>query len=164
MQHASTGGHALHIARPDHRAIADIVLMLDCPIEHITHDFHVAVTVSTKAAPRCNTVFIDHPQGTELHMTRIMVVSKGKRMMAIKPAMIGMASVCCAAYFKHGYEFRRLSIWPIGFGSSGSLNRLGRSCRLHRLPDRLRPDRCGVDFDAVLRQGIAHRIGQRHRR
>jgi hypothetical protein len=85
--------HALHVARPDHRAGADRVLMLERAFQHVRDDLHVAVAVGWKAAARRNAVVIDHPQRAEPHVGGVVVLAERERVAAVEPAEIGTAAV-----------------------------------------------------------------------
>ena len=98
---AAAGAHALHIARPDHAAIADAVLVAQFAFQHIGDDFHVAVAMGAKAAAGRDTVFIDHAQRAEAHMLRIVVVGERKAVPGIQPSMVGMTALIGLAYLIH---------------------------------------------------------------
>jgi hypothetical protein len=63
VAHARAGGHALHVARPDHRLLAGAVLVLEGALERIGDDLHVAVGVGWKSPARRHAVLVGHCQG-----------------------------------------------------------------------------------------------------
>ena len=62
--------HALHVARADHGARAQAVLVLERAVEHVGDDLHVAVAVRAEAGARLHAVFVDHAQRAEAHVLR----------------------------------------------------------------------------------------------
>src|SRR5262245_21539043 len=61
-------GHALHVARADHRAGAEAVAVGERAVEHDRHDLHVAVAVPAEAGARLHAIFVDHAQRAEAHV------------------------------------------------------------------------------------------------
>jgi hypothetical protein len=62
-------------------------------VEHVAHDLHVAVSVRGEAGAGCNAVLVDHAQVAEPHVLRVVIVGERKRVVALEPAMIGVATV-----------------------------------------------------------------------
>src|SRR4030095_4408115 len=54
VPYAGARAHALHVARPDDRAVAHAVLMLQFPGQDIANDFHVPVAMCPKALAGLN--------------------------------------------------------------------------------------------------------------
>ena len=92
VKYAGTGRHSLHVARPDDRAVAHAVFVLQGPVNDVRDDLHVLVRVRTETLRRCNTIFIDDPQRTKAHPFRIVIVRKRKRVPGLEPAMIRLAT------------------------------------------------------------------------
>ena len=76
MSHASACGHALHLAGRQCFDVTHVVLMSQLPLQDIADDFHVAVTVGSKAGTGLNAVFIDDAKRTETHVLRVVVVGE----------------------------------------------------------------------------------------
>ena len=72
MPHAAAGAHALHVARTDHAAGAHAVLVREFTFEHVADDFHVLVAVRPETRTGRDPVFIDHAQGAEAHVLRVV--------------------------------------------------------------------------------------------
>ena len=79
VAHAGAGAHALDVARPDDRAGAHAVLVLERALEHVGDDLHVAVRVGAEPAARRDAIFVDHAQRAEAHVRRIVVVGERER-------------------------------------------------------------------------------------
>jgi hypothetical protein len=94
VHHAATGAHALHVARPDGRAVAHVVLERQRAAEDVGDDFHVAVPVAAEAAAGLDAVFADHPQRAEAHVFRVMVAGKRDRPSST-PTAWGSAQATC---------------------------------------------------------------------
>ena len=94
---AGARAHALHVARLDDRTGAHAVLVLQRAFQHVADDFHIAVAVRAETHARLHAVFVDHAQRAKAHFLRIMVIGEGKRVVAVQPAVIGMAAVFCLA-------------------------------------------------------------------
>src|SRR6185295_15245453 len=90
---ARARGHPLHVARPDDRAGADAVLVLERALEDIGDDLHVAVSVGVEPAARPHPVLVDHAQRAEAHMLRVVVVAEGEAVPAVEPAEVGDAAL-----------------------------------------------------------------------
>ena len=58
-----------------------------------------------EARVRSNAVLVDHAQGVEIHMLRIVVIGKAERMTGVEPAMFGMAPVVGFSNLDHEGAF-----------------------------------------------------------
>src|SRR6266404_4706202 len=96
-----TRGHDLHFARSDDRSGADAVLVLEGTFQNVGNDFHVPMSVSTESLSGADPVFVDHPERPEAHVLRIVIVTEGKRVPAIKPSQIGGAATTGFANGQH---------------------------------------------------------------
>ena len=61
MPNASAGRHALKLARPQHRAVAEAVLMPKFALEHIGDDLHILMAMHAEALARRDAVLVHHP-------------------------------------------------------------------------------------------------------
>ena len=84
--------HDLDIAGTDHSPVADIVLVLQLAVQHIGKDLHVAVAMGAKAHAGLDAVFVDDPQRPEIHVVGVVITGKGEAVIAVEPAVIGMAA------------------------------------------------------------------------
>src|SRR5262249_16750833 len=94
--------HALHVARADHRAGADAVPGLDAALQAVGHDFHIRMAMSGERAAWPQAIFVDHAQGAEAHMLRVVIVAEGKAVPAVEPAEVGDAALRGGADGDHG--------------------------------------------------------------
>src|SRR5262245_15540316 len=85
--------HALDLAGVNHRASAEAVFVLQGTLQDVREDFHVAVGVRAESSARLHTVLVYHAQRAEPHMPGVVVVGKRKRMIALQPAVPGMATL-----------------------------------------------------------------------
>jgi hypothetical protein len=69
--------------------------------EHVGQDLHIAVAVCAEASARRDEVFVDDAQVAHAHVCRVMVVGERKTVMALEPAMVGMAPVSGLAQRDH---------------------------------------------------------------
>src|SRR5690606_3974108 len=80
--------HALNIAIRNDRTGAHAVLMLELSIKHIGNDFHIAVTVRSKAFAWLHPVFIDHSQRSYPHVSGIVVLCERESVPRTEPSML----------------------------------------------------------------------------
>src|SRR5215831_9118195 len=92
VQDAGTGAHALHLARPDHRAVAEAVLVLERSLKNIGDDFHVIVTVAGEPGAWNNAILVDDPQAPEAHMGRVLIMREGESVAAVQPSSPALAA------------------------------------------------------------------------
>lgn len=92
MQDSGSGTHALHLARPDHSAVAKTVLMLKGSVENIGYNFHVIVPMAGEAGAGNDAVLVDDPQAPETHTRRVLIMREGERMAAVQPSRAGLAA------------------------------------------------------------------------
>src|SRR5450759_4037884 len=90
--HALPRAHALHVAGTDHRAVAHAVLVLERALEDVGDDLHVAVAMGAEALARLHDVLVDHAQAAKPNVLRVVVIGKRKRVVAVEPAVVGMAA------------------------------------------------------------------------
>src|SRR5207247_3918298 len=92
VQDAGTGAHALYVARPDHRAVAEAVLVLEHSVENIGDDFHVIVAVAGEPGARSDAVLAEDPQAPEAHMGRVSIMREREGVAAVQPSSPGLAT------------------------------------------------------------------------
>src|SRR5262245_4642438 len=108
MGHARARAHPLDLARPDHRPGAEAVAMLQGSAEDVADDLHVPVAVRGKAAAGLHAVLVDHSQGAEAHVARVVVLAERERVRGVEPAEIEMAAVGGRAAGDHSW----VPDWP----------------------------------------------------
>jgi hypothetical protein len=114
VANAGAGGHALHVARTDHRTIAHRILVRQFPVEDIADDLHVTVSVGTEAGTRLHAILIDHAQRTHPHALGVVVVGKGEGVKALEPTVVGPAAFVAASNLVHGrLPFRQATLCSI---------------------------------------------------
>src|SRR5206468_2631875 len=94
-------GHALYLSRPDDRAIAQAVFVLERALDHIGHDLHVTMAVRGKTASRRHPILVDHAQRAKTHVAGIEVLAEGKTMPAIQPGEAGLAALLGGTFYNH---------------------------------------------------------------
>jgi hypothetical protein len=99
---AGAGGHPLHIAGADHRAGAHRVLVFERTVEHVRDDLHVAMRVPAEALAGSDAIFIDDPQRAEAHVGGVVVVGEREGVVAVEPAVVGVAALAGSANGDHG--------------------------------------------------------------
>src|SRR5215470_1923023 len=85
VPNARAGGHTLNIARTNDGTGAQTVFVFQGAANDVADDFHVAVWMRAEAAARGDTVVVNHSQGAEAHLTRIVVIAEGKRVVTVEP-------------------------------------------------------------------------------
>jgi len=58
--------------------------------------------MSAKALPALHTIFVNHSQAAKAHMLWIIIVSERKRMITVKPAVVGVATFLASPKSNHG--------------------------------------------------------------
>src|SRR3954463_13815866 len=91
MHNARTGAHALNFARPDGRAVAQRIFVLQGAGENVSDDLHIGVRVRRKASASGHYIFIDPPQGSKADMSGIVVSAEREGMAALQPARLRLA-------------------------------------------------------------------------
>jgi hypothetical protein len=102
VDHARSRGHALHVARLNACSIAHAVFVRERASHDIAHDFHIAMGMGAKSLARINAVFVDHSQISPAHMVRIVIIGKGKRVVALQPTVVSKPSLLRLSDMKHG--------------------------------------------------------------
>src|SRR3954469_21017394 len=92
MEDARAGTHSLHLAGPDRRAVPHAVLMRERTFQNVSDDLHVAVGVRTESIARRHVILVDHSEGPEAHMLRIVIIRERETVIGVQPAMIEVAS------------------------------------------------------------------------
>src|SRR5215469_11166939 len=92
VQNTGTGAHALYVARPDHRAVAETVLVLERSVENIGDDFHVIVGVAREPAARNEAILVDDPQAPEAQMRGVLITREREGVAAVQPSSPGLAA------------------------------------------------------------------------
>ena len=93
MADTRSGAHALHVARLDDRAGADRVAVLERAVEDIGNDLHIGMAMGREARPGDHLVLIDHPQRTEAHMGRVVILPEGKAVLGIEPVDLARSTI-----------------------------------------------------------------------
>jgi hypothetical protein len=78
MPNTRACGHALDVARLDHRFIAQAILMRDLPLQHDGNDFHFLMRVRPKAGLGLDNIIVKDPQRPPLNIVRIIILREGK--------------------------------------------------------------------------------------
>jgi hypothetical protein len=77
-------------------------------VEHVADDLHVAMAVRAEAGAGCDGVVVEHAQVAEAHVRGVVVVGEREAVVAVQPAMVGVAAVLCLSKREHvGFPCRR---------------------------------------------------------
>jgi hypothetical protein len=90
---AGSGGHALHFTGANCGDIAEAIPVGDGSFEDHGDDFHIAVAVGAEALAWIDPIVVNYPQAAEAHVLGVLVAAEGKRMVAVEPAVVGMAAI-----------------------------------------------------------------------
>src|SRR5438046_4203 len=101
VEHASASGHTLHVARLDNSAVAHAVAMLQSARHYIGDNFHVAMGMHIEAGATRDAIFINDPQAAKAHLLRVVVISEGKGVITVEPAVLGVPSLIGLANLNH---------------------------------------------------------------
>jgi hypothetical protein len=111
MSDSGSGGHVLEFTGLDDATIAHGVLMLELAGNDVGNDFHAGVRMFAKALVGSDGIIIDHAEGLEPREGRVIVITEGKGVPGVEPAVIGVEAVsgptdldgwfdwCCHAFF-----------------------------------------------------------------
>src|SRR3990172_2139686 len=98
---ATARAHTLYFAGPYHRASTQAVLVFERTLQNVGNDFHIPVSVGGKALARRHRVFVDHAQDRKAHLTGVIIVSKGKRVVGVEPAVVEVSAILGLAQTDH---------------------------------------------------------------
>src|SRR6185437_10616647 len=126
---AGARGHALHVARPQHRAVAHRVAMRERAFEHVAQDLHVAMGVRAEAAAGLHAVLVDHAQRPEAHAVGIVVVREREAVQGAQPAVVGEPAFGTAAALGQVVPFRvRVHEGEADDAARGSISQAAQWC------------------------------------
>src|ERR1700674_54414 len=60
------------------------------------------MTMGAKTGAGLHPIFVDHAQGTEFDVLRVVIIGKGKCMKGLEPAVVGKSAFLTASNFVHG--------------------------------------------------------------
>src|SRR5713226_5701929 len=121
VAHTSAGAHALDFTRRDDADIAQVVAMLELSLDDVGDNLHLPVPVLGETAGGPDDVVVEHPQRTERHVGRVMVVVEREMPVGGKPLIFKMIAVGAANYLHPG------CLWRLGRRVDRSL--YGIRCR-----------------------------------
>ena len=99
---ARPSGDALNIARFHHRRVPHAVFMFECATNDVTDDLKIAVRVGAETLAALHAILVDHAQTAVTHVLRIMIVRERKSVVAVQPAVIGVAAFVGVSKLNHG--------------------------------------------------------------
>ena len=74
MADASASRHELHIAMTNDTARTERVFVAQFTVQHVGKDLHILVRMSAEAHAGRDEILIDHAQGAETHMLRVVII------------------------------------------------------------------------------------------
>ena len=92
MLDAAAGGHDLHIPCTEDSFDAGAVFMSQGPFQGNGNDLHVLVGMGIESVAAFDHIIVEDAQGTEMYLFPVMPIPETKRVMAVQPAEIYMAS------------------------------------------------------------------------
>src|SRR5229473_3044618 len=101
---ARPSGDALNIARFHHRRVPHAVLMFERATNDVTYDLKIAVRVGAETLAALHAILVDHAQTAVTHVLRVVIIRKGKGVVAVQPAVIGVAAFVGSSNLNHGSQ------------------------------------------------------------
>src|SRR5215468_5647032 len=95
--------HALNFARPDDRAGAHAVFMLQRAFKNVGDDLHITMRMSSESLCRRNAVFVDDTECPKSHVMWIVISVERECVKRIEPSVIKMPALVSMTYFNHGF-------------------------------------------------------------
>src|SRR5258708_8905929 len=93
---------ALHVARFHHRRVPHAVLMFERATNDVTYDLKIAVRVGAETLAALHAILVDHAQTAVTHVLRVVIIRKGKGVVAVQQAVIGVAAFVGLSNLNHG--------------------------------------------------------------
>ena len=84
--------NALHVARFHHGHVPHAVFVSERAADNVTNDFHIAMRVHIETSASPHAVLVNHPQTAKTYLLRVVVVRERKRVVTVKPTVIGVAA------------------------------------------------------------------------
>ena len=78
------------------------IAVLQRALENVADDFHVLVRMGAEAHAGHDEVVVDDPQRAKTEPLRVVIVRETERVVAVQPAVFGMAAFICFSNYHHG--------------------------------------------------------------
>src|SRR5580698_1908687 len=101
MHDSRSRGHMLQLSGTYHCPGAHAVAVLERSVQYPCQDFHVAVRMHSKTFSWRHNILIQHAQGPELNMFRIVILVKRKRESCIQPRELVVSSFFTGSNLYH---------------------------------------------------------------
>src|SRR5262249_41617959 len=98
------GAHTLHFSGTDDGPGTHTVFVFQRAFKNVGDDLHVAVRMRSEPLSGSDTVFVDHAQGPEAHVPRVVVRVEGERVVGVQPSMIRVAALVSMTNCNHDYK------------------------------------------------------------
>src|ERR1035437_2757286 len=98
---SGAGADALQIVDVQHLEISHAVLVGQSAAQDVGENLHVLVTMRAESLAGADAVFVDHAQRSETHVLGVVISREGKGVVAVQPAVIGMAALVALANRDH---------------------------------------------------------------
>ena len=112
VQYAAACAHPLYVAGGDHAAVAQAVFVRQRAGQDVADDLHVTMRVPAKAAARCDAIVVDDAQVAPAHVCRVVITGKRKTVVAVQPAVVGMAAFGGRSFDQHDVSFLQPALSP----------------------------------------------------
>src|ERR1700677_1001407 len=125
VQDARTRRHVLQLAWTDHRTSPHVVAVFQRSVQNPRQDFHVAMRMHPEPLSRRDDILIQHPQGAELHVLRVVILIERKCESGIQPRQLVVAALVTRSDLNHVFSpswllLHWLSRWFPAFGIAGA--------------------------------------------
>src|SRR5271154_2064587 len=91
----------LHVASFHHGAVPHAVLMFERSADNVTDDFKIIMRMRAETFATLHPVFVDYSQAPKPDVLRVVIIGKRKRVIAVGPAVVGVAAFIGLANCNH---------------------------------------------------------------
>src|ERR1700691_4539629 len=104
VQDARTRRHVLQLTWTDHRACTHVVAVFQRSVQNPRQDFHVAMRMHAKPLSGRDDILMQHPQGAELHVLRVVILIERKCESGIQPRQLVVAALVTRSDLNHVFS------------------------------------------------------------
>ena len=102
MAYAAAGRHVLHVAGLDDTTVAHGILMLKLTAQDVSDDLHIAMRMRAETHAWHHEIVVDDAQALVAHPLRIVIIREAEGVIAVQPAVTGMAPFIGFKNINHG--------------------------------------------------------------
>src|ERR1700683_2110934 len=104
VQDARTRRHMLQLTWTDHRTSAHVVAVFQRSVQNPRQNFRVAMWMHAEPLSGRDDILIQHPQGAELHVLRVVILIERKCESRIQPRQLVVAALATRADLNHVFS------------------------------------------------------------